>query len=132
MLELKEGVTYGLSKEQRVHLNKDVESLFKKGKSFVQFPFKVIYLERKSSGSPKVLISVPKRIHKTAVNRNLLKRRIKEAYRLRVEEELAWEKSTSILIGIIYLDKEIRSFNDLQKNINLSLHELKQRLVLGK
>ena len=58
--------------------------------------------------SVEVVFSVPKRYHKRAVRRNLLRRRTKEAYRLskQVVVEHAKKGDTAIDIALIYSSKE--------------------------
>jgi ribonuclease P protein component len=74
------------SKEERLCSKRSIEDLFANGSSFVLFPFRVVYrIERTALDSSvpiQVLFSVPKRRFKRAVTRNLLKRRMREAYRL--------------------------------------------------
>ena len=60
----------------------DVQKVRSEGKSMFVFPFKVYYLEKEGQCNNRIVISVPKKIFKRAVVRNLLRRRTKEAYRL--------------------------------------------------
>jgi len=64
---------------------KAMQQLFLSGDSVFTFPFKLIFTrlgDDPSGNTIKVAFSVPKRNHKKAVTRNLLKRRMREAYRL--------------------------------------------------
>ena len=70
----------GFGKFERLCSKNDIQELFTKGSSFYFAPLRVKYL-RAEGDSHRVLISVPKRLFKKAVDRNLVKRRIREAYR---------------------------------------------------
>ena len=70
-----------LSKSQRLCGKKAVEALFGQGKGGVKGCLRYRYVQREEEGPSRILVSVPKRSFKRAVKRNLLKRRIREAYR---------------------------------------------------
>ena len=74
-------------KSERLTQKKIIDSLFQKDSQIVSqrffYPFRVLYRSSDvKSESPQILISVPKRRFSKAVDRNTLKRRIREAYRL--------------------------------------------------
>ena len=74
----------GLNKNERLKSKKNTGLLFKNGDSLFSFPFKLVYKwleEGSDKNSVQLLVSVPKRKFKNAVDRNLLRRRIKEAFR---------------------------------------------------
>ena len=77
-------------KEERLCNIKLIEKLYHTGSSFLVYPFRIIWLssETNSEFPVQVLISVPKKKFKRAVDRNLLKRRIREIYRLHKSEYL--------------------------------------------
>lgn len=60
------------------------------------------------------MISVPKKTFKKATDRNLLKRRIREAYRL---NKFAIAASQKLLIAYIYTAKEILTFAQIQERL---------------
>ena len=70
-----------LSKSERLCGKKAVEALFGQGKGGVKGCLRYRFLQRGDEEPSRVLVSVPKRSFKRAVKRNLLKRRIREAYR---------------------------------------------------
>lgn len=85
------------SKKERLSSIKDIETLFKKGKSLFVFPLKVVFIpknlgdtkeeiEVKIIPPTRLLISVSKRNFKKAVDRNRIKRQIREGYRLQKSE----------------------------------------------
>ena len=77
--------------------------------------------------SPKVrvLVSVPKKHFKRAVKRNLLKRRIREAWRL--ERVLLTAGPESIDILFTYASDEVRSFEEIRDAMAAILSEISHR-----
>jgi ribonuclease P protein component len=110
-------------KEEKLKKEKDIQELFDKGSSFYLFPFKVFFLTHPEPGSQvhQILISVSKRNFKRAVDRNLIKRRIREAYRLQ-KQSLA--PSPPLLIGYVYTHKEILLFEEIKKRMALTFSKL--------
>ena len=70
------------SKEERITHKGDIEKLFISGKKLNLFPFDIRYYSGNMGSLNNVLISVSKKNIKSAVKRNLLKKRIRESYRL--------------------------------------------------
>lgn len=87
---------YKLPSHNRLKLRKDIETLFLTGKAFSVFPFRVVYKMVDSTNekaTTKFGISVPKKKISKAVNRNLIKRRVREAWRL--QQHLIVQNTTS-------------------------------------
>lgn len=62
---------------------KRIDRLFSTGDSVLAYPIRAVYILQEQAEAPvSVLVSVPKRHFKHAVDRNRMKRRIREAYRL--------------------------------------------------
>lgn len=72
-----------LRKTERLYDKIAIEDLFKTGKSLNIAPLRLMYLVAEGIVKPsvKVVFTVPRRNFKKAVDRNLLKRRMREAYR---------------------------------------------------
>jgi len=117
-------------KKEKLKSKIEIDLLFSSGIVAKQFPFRLLYTlnsNSKLSAFPHVLVSVPKRKHKHAVSRNLLKRRIKEAYRLnkpKFEHDLKKIKS----IAIIYVSNQKESFNFINDKLILALDRLSKTL----
>jgi len=76
--------TLSLGKSEKLKSRKAISRLFREGKSFSVYPLRVIFFIDKDASStplPKFTCTAPKKHFKTAVSRNLLKRRMREAYR---------------------------------------------------
>ena len=72
-----------------------------------------------------MVVSVPKRNFKRAVDRNLIKRRIKEIYRLHKAELIyPFVAQKSILLGINYIGKELPEYAYLQKKLLIAIEKL--------
>jgi len=70
-------------KSHRIHSEKEREELFAQGSSLIEFPFKFVWsFAPADSFSSKLLVSVPKKRVRHAVDRNFVKRRIRETFRL--------------------------------------------------
>ena len=113
-------------KEERLHSKKMIQELFEKGSSFYLYPFKIIYLKsQETTGANQVLISVAKRNFKKAVDRNLVKRRVREAYRLHKHRLNFSQKNKSpLLIAYLYTAKEIHPFHFIENKLIKSLTRL--------
>lgn len=105
-------------KIERISSKKLIEELFQNGKSFFQYPFKIYFLPSQPciSPYPQVLISVPKKHFKKAVDRNLLKRRIREAYR-KNKNILKAPENNPLKIAFILVSKEIISYKEIELKI---------------
>jgi ribonuclease P protein component len=75
-------IRHTLKKAERLKSEKLIKELFKKGSSFYSYPLKLFYLPAEAPQTPQVLFTVPKRKFKKAVDRNKIRRRMREAYRL--------------------------------------------------
>jgi len=110
-------MNYRLPKCERLHADKLIKELFSEGSSFFLYPFKVLFYVKGESekGTVQVLFSVSKKKIKKANQRNLVRRRIKEAYRL--NKSLLTLDSKDISVGLIYVASDLMEFSDLQSKI---------------
>lgn len=76
---------FTLSKEERICSKKLINELFTgNGRSMTAFPLRVVFMKRNIvDDQPRaaMLVSVPKRYFKHAVDRNRVKRQVREAFR---------------------------------------------------
>ena len=126
-----ENKRYTLSKEERLSRKRYIDLLFEKGQSFVAFPLRVVYLplEEEMSAPVSILISVPKKKFKRAVKRNLIKRQVREAYRVLKYDLIdpLTEKNKRMLIAFLYLDNEIHPFTDIEKAMTKAIRILRDK-----
>ncbi|WP_375416399.1 ribonuclease P protein component [uncultured Hymenobacter sp.] len=108
-------------KEEHLCRKKLIDELFSgRGSSFGVYPLRLIWLPAAAPGPgpPQVLISVSKRTFKRAVDRNYLKRLIREAYRLNKYRLLEAPGGHPVaVLGILYTGKEQAPLALVQKKL---------------
>jgi ribonuclease P protein component len=104
---------FGLSRSERLKSRKQIDTLFAGGKGFAVFPLRVMY-QFFPDEQPGVQIGVTasKRYLKKAVDRNRIKRLLREAYRLQKEALVAQvqEGGKRGTVFFLYTDKSLPSF----------------------
>jgi len=119
---------YTFPKEEHLCRKKLIDELFsKQSSSFGVYPLRIVWMrsEEKTAAPPQVLISVSKRGFKRAVDRNRLKRLIREAYRLNKYRLLEQPEGHSVaLMGIIYTGKEKSPLALVEKKLISAFHRL--------
>ena len=110
---------YKFTKSERLSRKSVVERLYAEGRSVAAYPLRAVYLPLEpEEGDPaaSILISVSKKRFRHAVDRNLVKRRLREAYRLNKHTfiEALHTSGTSMAVAILYLDKRHHTFAYLQ------------------
>lgn len=119
---------FTLKKTEILSKRDELNLLFKEGKSFNEFPFKVIH-RRATAQDDEVLqfaVSIPKRIFKKAVDRTHLKRRCKEAYRLHRNElkNNLKDENLQLHFMLIYVSREALNYQIIEQKIILTLQRL--------
>ena len=78
----------------------------------------------------EVMFSVPKKFHKRANRRNLLKRRMREAYRLHREplRERLQQQGATLRVALIYSTKECHTYKTISYAVQRILEQISQRL----
>jgi len=123
---------FTLKKEERLCSPKILGELFISGESFLVYPLKVVFL-RSDLPQPfaaQAAFAVSKRNFKRAVRRNLLKRRMREAYRLNKNpfyDELT-AKNLHISIMFIFVGKDLLEFAIVEKAMISALKKVLARL----
>jgi len=122
---------FTLSKNERLKSKKAIDLLFENGTFINQFPLKLVYKTRALlEGQPSLLfsVSVSKRNFKSAVDRNHIKRLVREAYRTQCIplKEQATENIIQIQMMFIYIGKEEPELKLLEKKMEGLLLKLSQ------
>lgn len=117
---------FTFKKIERLCSKTAIEVLFKKGKSKTQFPIKVIYLpsEFESPFPVRAMFVVPKKKHKRANKRNILKRRMREVYRLHKQKLYTALKDQKVDLMFIMLSNEEHDFKEIEKSMSSLLDSL--------
>ena len=119
-------------KNQKLCNEKAIERLFENGKSLTEKPFRIIYNIDNNNEDVflKALIVVPKKRVRLASDRNVIKRRVKEAYRLQKSELEKYLKSNNhqLNLAIIYQKHDILDYKLIEVKIKLLLSRLKEEL----
>ncbi|MBI5372800.1 MAG: ribonuclease P protein component [Sphingobacteriales bacterium] len=120
---------FTLGKRERLKSRKAIDLLFREGQRFSQAPIRVFYRE---TGTPGLQfgVAVSAKIFKKAVDRNRVKRLLREAWRLQ-KNELAQQpriKDKGLHLFFIYTDRELPDFDTLYKITALILQKLNERL----
>ena len=97
---------HSLPRTERLRSMGAIRRLYESGESGFVFPFRYVWFaEPDTERSVEVMCSVPKKFHKRANRRNLLRRRTKEAYRLQ-KEILRSDRPVNIDLALVYSSKE--------------------------
>lgn len=118
-----------LPRSERLRSLGAVRRLFESGESGFVFPFRYVwYAEPDAERSVEVLVSVPKKFHKRANRRNLLRRRTKEAYRLAKERLTAGEAAVNVDLALVYSSKEVLPYITIDHAVRRILEAVAGRL----
>jgi ribonuclease P protein component len=127
---LQKKIRYTLGKEERLKSRKGIEQLFKKGKSFSVSPFRVVwqYQTERSGKFLQAGFSVSTKHFKKAVERNRIRRLIKEAYRLQKNElqKSLSQNNKQLAMFLIYTDKEIPAYTLVVEKMFSVMERLKK------
>ena len=117
-----------LPRTERLRSLGAVRRLFEHGESGFVFPFRYVWFAVADTlPTVEVLFSVPKRLHKRANKRNLLRRRTKEAYRLQ-KQLLAPQEAVNLDLALIYSSKEVLPYKTVARAVRKILETLAERL----
>jgi len=112
---------FSFPKQERLHKRKLIQGLFDQGSSFYSYPFKIWFKRNPDDQFPvhQVMISVSRKNFRKAVDRNRIKRRIRESIRL---NKNLLPQDPKLLIAYIYTAKEILTFAQIQERLVKTLN----------
>jgi len=117
---------YTLGKEERLKSRKLIERLYEEKNSVKVFPLRMIFLQTKHTSDfpAQVGVSVSKRNFKLAVDRNRIKRLMRESYRL--QKEIVYDNLDKPYVFMIsYLGKQECTYDEMF----LKMEKLLKRFV---
>lgn len=118
-----------LSRDERLRSFGAIRRLFKDGRGGFIYPLRyIVYAEPSDELSASVLFSTPKKFHKRANRRNLLRRRMREAYRLNRELLASECKTGTVELALIYSTKEIHDYKTIENAVKRVLARVAQDL----
>lgn len=124
-------VDFSFNKAERLCSKKIMDKLFTEGKTIFVFPVKIVYLETSlfSNFPVQAAFTVGKRNFKRAVQRNLIKRRMREAYRLNKHKIYVDIGEKQVAVFFIYTGKTISEYKQIESSVKKGLKKLLSELA---
>jgi ribonuclease P protein component len=123
---------FSYNKKEKLKSRTQLEAIFASGKSFSVFPVKVFFIETDATQteSIKAGVGVSARHFKKAVQRNRIKRLLREAYRLEKQKLYTQltEQQKQIAVFFLYVDKEMPAFEVVREKMKDCLAKLQTKL----
>jgi ribonuclease P protein component len=124
--------TFGFGKAEKLKSRKRIDALFAEGRGFAAFPVRVKYVfSPLQEGATPVQagVSVSRKAFKQAVDRNRIKRLLREAYRLQKPDLLKSiaAKGLRLEVFFLYTDKALPSFDVISDAMKKCLGQLQQK-----
>ena len=124
---------FTLNKTERLKRRKIIEQLFSEGRAVSAFPIRVQYklVDELLAEPLQAGFSASSRTFKRAVDRNRIKRLMREAYRLQKEplEQALQTKQRRLALFLIYTGKELPEYALVKEKINVVLTKLVQNIT---
>ncbi len=115
-------------KTERLRSKKQIDLLFREGKSIRENCVRCLYLvpDEPLPSPVQVMISVPKKLFKKAVDRNLIKRRIRESYRLNKDSllRLSSGKNKHLILAFLFVHSEMEDYHSIEQAIQKIISKL--------
>ncbi len=112
-------------KEERLCSKTQLDLLFKNGSSFLLYPFRITYLslDRSAEFPVQVVFNVSKKRYKRAVDRNTIKRRTRESYRVNKQLDLYNKLPAGLflLLSVQYVGKSIYATSFFEEKLKRAI-----------
>ena len=118
---------YHFGKNQKPKSRKLIQQLFAEGHQFIVFPIKAVWISNNEKTPLQAGVSVSSRHFKKAVDRNRIKRQLREVYRLQkneLEQQLIC-KGKSLSLFLMFIGKEMPDYKQLFEACTTIIHKLK-------
>ena len=122
---------FSFGKEERLCSLKAIEELFASGERFSAYPLHVAYKQVESrAGLPLILFSVSKKRFKRSVDRNRVKRLMRESYRLNKQLfcEALGEKDYALNIAFIYINNTLLEYRQVEAGMKKAMTKIAEQL----
>ena len=112
-----------------------IEQLYANGSSVTAYPLRAVFLEQeqdKQEPTAAILISVAKKRFRHAVDRNLVKRRIREAYRTSKHPfiKALENKGKKLAVAILYIDTRHNSTAFIRRKMEKLLDNINTKVAM--
>jgi len=141
---MEEKTRYTLRSNERIKARKSIEEIFNSGESFSLYPLRVFFILEKQANNKDAAfngrnsslqfgVGVSKKNFKKAVDRNRIKRLIREAYRLQkkvIAQALDVKKERCLKLFILYTGNELPEHTLINQKVGETLDRLQRKLEL--
>lgn len=122
---------YSFPKEEKLKSSKAISYIFREGQNVFSYPLKFIFIitEQPEASNPKIAVSVSGKNFRKATERNLIKRRLRESYRLNKPfiAQTCIHSNLQLTGMFIFVGKEILSYNEITKGMLGVFSKLKKQ-----
>lgn len=127
--------THNLPKDERLYGKHDIDRLFaKESRSMTAFPLRAVYTTCDGSAEMppvRIMVSAPKKYLRHAVDRNRVKRQVREAYRLNRNISFGAARrgdAQSLMIGFIWLDTKLWRSDMVEKRVRNLMQRISEKI----